>query len=133
MDRLAALPTGRRADDLARLARRIVALGIVVTGAAQQAAVAQHRLGLEHAALAQQPMRPHIPKQCQDIIEQHTGRELPAGNPIALVDRKHKGQGPNQVRCNAPEDPALPVCLQHQSEFTLFQIAQSTMNQAARA
>ena len=37
------------------------------------------------------------------------------------------------MRGDAPEDPALPVGFQHQPEFTLFQIAQSTMDQPARA
>jgi len=47
------------------------------------------------------------------------------------VHRKHEGQRPDQVRSNAPENPALPVGLQDQAELTLFQVAQSAVDQAA--
>ena len=46
----------------------IVALGIVVARAAEEATLTQHRLGFEEGTLAQHSVQPHIAEQRQSIV-----------------------------------------------------------------
>ena len=47
------------------------------------------------------------------------------------MQRKHEGQGPDQVGRDAEQDAPLPVGLQHQAQVAGLQIAQAAVDQAA--
>jgi hypothetical protein len=47
------------------------------------------------------------------------------------MQRKHEGQGPDQVGGDAEQDPPLPVGFQHQAKIAGLQVAQAAMDQAA--
>ena len=60
-------------------------------------------------------------------------REAPERQPVAAVQRKEEGQGPDQVRRDPEQDAALPVGLEHQAEVARLQVAQAAVDQAAGA
>ena len=111
----------------------VVALRVVVPRPAEQAAVPEHRLGFEHAPLAQHSVRPHIAEQCQHIVQPHRRRPAASANPVSPVDRKDERQRPHEVGRDPQKVAALPVGLQHQPEIAGLEIAKAAVNQPAGA
>ena len=100
----------------------VVALRVVVTGSADQAPLAEHRLGREKRALAEDAVPPHIPERGEQVVQPHAGRQLPERHPIAVVDREHECQGAHQVRGDPEQGPPLPCGLVDQMEIALFEV-----------
>ena len=109
----------------------IVALGVVEPRAAPEPPLPEHRLGLEHGALAEHAVHPHIAEQGEQVVQPHPGVQPPEREPVSPVQRKHEGQGPHQVGRDAQQDPPLPVGLEHQAEVAGLEVAQAAMDQAA--
>ncbi len=112
---------------------RIVALGVVVAHPAHQPPFPDHRLGLQHATLAEQPMPPHIPEGRQQVIQPDPGPQFPQGYPVPPVHGEDERQRLDQVRCDVEQDLPFAQRLEDQAEVALFEVAQAAVNQAAGA
>ena len=123
---------------MARAGRRqhepgIITLRVVEPRTAQQAALAQHRLGFEQRALAQHPVQSHIAEQRQRVVHPHASGQPPERDPVAAVQRKDERQRPDEVWRDPEENAALAIGLEHQADVAGLQVAQAAVDEPARA
>ncbi len=111
---------------------RVVALGVEVAGAAEQAALADRGLELEEGALAQHAVRGHIAEQRQQVVGPHAGRETPEREPVTTMQGEDERKRSDEVGRDAEEDAPLPVRFPHQPELALLEIPEAAMDQPAR-
>jgi hypothetical protein len=109
---------------------RVVALGVVIADAAQEAAGPEPRLDPEQGPLAEPPMSLHIPEQGQGIIQHKARGELPGRHAPAREHREQERLRPDQVGCDPQQDAAFPGSLEDESQGAVLEVAQPAVDEA---
>ena len=81
----------------------VVALRVVEAGAAQEPALPQHRLRLQHRTLAQHAVRLHIAEQREEVVQPHAGAPgaRARSGRRGAAERRRAGARPGAARCGA--------------------------------
>ena len=112
---------------------RIIALGIEVAGATAQANGPEPGFPREQGALAQHLVGAHIPEERQEVVHPHAGRNLPAPEPVAIVNRENERQGPDEVGGDTPEYGPFPQRLEDKPQLAMLEVAKPPVYEAAGA
>ena len=77
-------------------------------------------------------MAPKAPAEREEIVDPHSGGELPARDPVSLVDREGERERPDEVRRDGQQDAPLAQRLGDEPDLAVLQIAEAAVDQPAR-
>ncbi len=111
---------------------RVVGLSVVVQGRADQAAVSQPWFDASHFLGAEPAMPTHVAECRQQIVEPHSGAQLPCGNTAAPIHGKEECERPHQMRRDLEKHASFAARFEDQVERALLEIANATVDEARR-